>query len=76
MSAADIQRAARTQVMIDDFRGNSDEFAMLKGVLCAGNKMRGSAHEAYIGLFNLLMIASRLDELRAEHRALTAAGAA
>lgn len=72
--------AARTQALIESFRGNADEFAMLKGVLCASHVGNHADKQEFEAIFNGLMIAVRMDENRAENRkavdALAKAGAA
>ncbi len=56
-------REERTQALIDNYRGSKDEFAMLKGVLCATHKMNYADELVFEGLLNGLMIAARMDEL-------------
>lgn len=56
----------RTQSIIDNFRGNPDEFAMLKGVLCASHKFDRDGADAFRELVDAMMLAERLDEIIAE----------
>lgn len=58
----------RTQSIIDNFRGNDDEFAMLKGVLCADHKFDRESEKAFDELIDSMMIAERMDELQAQAR--------
>lgn len=64
-----MDKTERTQSIIDNFRGNSDAFAMLKGVLYAPHKLDPVGNKAYRELIDTLMIAMRMDELRAQARA-------
>lgn len=56
----------RAQAIIETFRGNSDEFAMLKGILCASH---GLDYKASLELRKVICsntIARRMDEMRRE----------
>ncbi|QGZ64367.1 hypothetical protein [Paraburkholderia acidisoli] len=56
------QRCMRTQKLIDYFRGNANELAMLKGVLCAGHVMEGQDDVRWKYFIDSLRIAERMDE--------------
>ncbi|KVO56589.1 hypothetical protein [Burkholderia stagnalis] len=60
-----MEKKERTQSIIENFRGNCDEFVMLKGVLCASHQFDSAGDKAYRELIDTLMIAKRMDELRA-----------
>ena len=49
--------------LINNFKGNKDEFNMLKGILCANHKLNSEDTKAFNGIFDTLMIAERLDTL-------------
>ena len=53
-----------TEKLIDYFRGNADEFAMLKGVLCVSHVMGGQDATRWKYFFDTLRIAERMDEIR------------
>ena len=60
------QRAIRTETLLSLFRGNNDEFTMLKGVLCASHGLTGAANKRYAELFDSHLIAVRMDALNAD----------
>lgn len=63
-SRAIIGRAGRTAALLARFRGNPDEFYMLKGVLCMGHGDNTREDERLINsVFDLVAIAERMDEL-------------
>ncbi|WP_407972725.1 hypothetical protein ACJ51O_34345 [Burkholderia pyrrocinia] len=64
-----MDKTERTQSIIDNSRGNSDEFAMPKGILCAPHEFDPVGNKAYRELIDVLAIAKRMDELRAQARA-------
>lgn len=57
---------SRTRVLLAGFRGNADEFKMLKGVLCMDHGQEYSTQKQIMRLFNLHLIAARMDEMNAE----------
>lgn len=59
-------RKARTEALIDHFRGLPQEFGMLKGVLCATHVMEGQDSTRWLYFFDTLRIAGRMDELNME----------
>jgi len=59
-------RRARTQTIIDRFKGLSDEFSMLKGVLCAYHGFIYTDGLKYQDLIDTIMIAARIDEIQKE----------
>lgn len=59
-------RTARTQSIIDNYRGLRNEFERLGGVLCAAHKFDRVARETYDNLIDGVMIAKRMDELNTE----------
>jgi len=76
-----LTREERTQAIIDGWRGLPGEFYMLKGLLCLesavekcakarnGTRQECSAErDQFDAIYNSLMIASRMDEIRAEQR--------
>lgn len=56
-------REERTQTLIDGYRDNPSEFAMLKGVLFAPHRMSYADQLVFDGLIDGLMIAKRMDEI-------------
>lgn len=56
-----------TEALLASFRGLDDEFAMLKGVLCAGHALdyASPSHKKFYAVFNGNMIAARMDEINA-----------
>ncbi|MGE8165216.1 hypothetical protein ACQKRQ_34335 [Paraburkholderia sp. NPDC080076] len=57
-------RKARTEKLVDYFRGNADEFAMLKGVLCVSHVMEDQDSTRWRYFFDTLRIAERMDEIK------------
>ncbi|MFM0341156.1 hypothetical protein [Paraburkholderia fungorum] len=57
-------RKVRTEKLIEYFKGNADEFAMLKGVLCVSHVMEGQDTTRWKYFFDTLRIAERMDEIR------------
>lgn len=53
-----------TANLIDYFRGNADEFAMLKCVLCLSYVMEGQDATRWKYFFNELRIVACMDEIR------------
>ena len=53
----------RTQIIIEKYRGNKDEYKMLKGILCMNHGWDIKDDMRLYELVDLNMIASRLDEL-------------
>lgn len=66
------RRAERTRKLLADYLGNSDEFAMLKGVLCASHAQETDDAKTLHGLFDNILIAKRMDAIN--NAALIAAG--
>ncbi len=54
----------RTQIIIEKYRGNRDEFKMLKGILCMNHGWDLVDDEKLYKLTDLTMIASRMDEIQ------------
>jgi hypothetical protein len=52
--------------VIEYFRGNADEFEMLKGLICACNAMNDSDRNQFTKLIDRMVIAERMDEVRKE----------
>ncbi|MGX5872936.1 hypothetical protein MJ547_04140, partial [Burkholderia gladioli] len=63
MPAGKTSRIARTNALIDAFRGLPDEFTMLKGVLCAPNGWVSADSKRFNMLIDLTSIASRMDAI-------------
>lgn len=58
--------AKRTEAIIENFKGNADEFAMLKGILCLTNgpsRIDYKEYEKFSKLIDTQMIAKRMDEI-------------
>ena len=53
----------RTQVIIEKYRGNKDEYKMLKGILCMNHGWDIEDDMKLHELVDFNMIASRLDEM-------------
>ncbi|KKK89962.1 hypothetical protein LCGC14_1145100 [marine sediment metagenome] len=53
----------RTQVIIEKYRGNKDEYKMLKGILCMNHGWDTEDDMKLCELVDLDMIVSRLNEL-------------
>jgi hypothetical protein len=64
MSSSKVARNRRTARLLQIFRGNKHEFEMLKGVLCMDHGQDDETSRAIKRLFDNMMIATRLDELR------------
>ncbi|HDR8994410.1 TPA: hypothetical protein QDB01_000287 [Burkholderia vietnamiensis] len=63
MAAGKRNRIARTNALIDAFRGLPDEFTMLKGVLCAPNRWSIDDSKRFNAMIDLSLIAARMDAL-------------
>lgn len=61
--AGKTSRIARTNALIDAFRGLPDEFTMLKGVLCAPNGWTLDDSKRFNALIDTRLIAARMDAL-------------
>lgn len=62
-------RTVRTQALIDGFRGNDNEFAMLKGILCMAHGWSYPETQRLGVLIDSSLIAQRMDEINDEARA-------
>ncbi|MCW0163720.1 hypothetical protein OIV56_13390 [Burkholderia pseudomallei] len=62
-------RTVRTQALIDGFRGNDNEFAMLKGILCMAHGWSYPETQRLGVLIDSSLIAQRMDEINNEARA-------
>ena len=62
-------RTVRTQALIDGFRGNDNEFSMLKGVLCMAHGWSYPETQRLGVLIDSSLIAQRMDEINNEARA-------
>lgn len=62
-------RTVRTQALIDGFRGNDNEFSMLKAVLCMAHGWSYPETQRLGVLIDSSLIAQRMDEINNEARA-------
>ncbi|WP_109479064.1 hypothetical protein [Paraburkholderia sp. C35] len=62
-------RTARTQTLINGFRGNDHEFSMLKGVLCMAHDWSYADTQRLAALIDTSLIAQRMDDINNEARA-------
>jgi len=61
-----MNKTERTQALLDNFKGNKDEFMMLKGVLCAPHGLDSEGSQLFYALFDTIMIAERMDQINNE----------
>jgi len=56
----------RTKLLLANFKGNKDEFMMLKGILCAPHGLDPVGVRRFYDLFDTIMIAERMDQINNE----------
>lgn len=57
-------KAARTTALLDQLRGNPDEFAMLKGILQMTFRLGTEEFYVVTEVFDMQMISDRMDVIR------------
>ncbi len=65
MAKQKTRKTQRTETLLEGFRGNPDEFVMLKGVLCMALGLDYADEQKARSLFDTKMIAARMDAMNA-----------